>query len=90
MPHFQMLTHSAAPPLQAITNFAKDGSGSINAAAADSPVTKSSRHRGVYWDNNKQLWRAGIGSKVHVPLQLLQSISCCQGLPVGMACVIAG
>eukprot|EP00891_Asterochloris_glomerata_P002636 jgi/Astpho2/2636/Aster-x0112 len=47
----------------AITNFAKDGSGSINAAAADSPVTKSSRHRGVYWDNNKQLWRAGIGSK---------------------------
>ena len=74
MPTFQTLITALPPLLQAITNFAKDGSGSINAAAADTPVTKSSRHRGVYWDNNKQLWRAGIGSKVLVPpLQLSQN-----------------
>lgn len=49
------------PTSQATTNFVPDSNGQVNVRTVESNVNKSSRYRGVYWDNNKQLWRAGIG-----------------------------
>ena len=46
---------------QATTNFVPDSNGQLNLRTVESAISKSSRYRGVYWDNNKQLWRAGIG-----------------------------